>query len=137
MKTLVALWAAIIALAGGWLFWRNRRRYAGKTWKWLLVKSVCELLVVLLTATMMPALLIIWLVVWATSPIKKPWLRTVVGVFSGVLFGFLSNFALEILIFLGLFAVDLKTGESEGGFLNCWRRAKKEEQERGIHLVAA
>lgn len=133
-KLLVGLWAAAIALAGGFLFWRNKRCYQ-RRWQWTLTKSLCEVLVLFLTATMMPALLIVWLVVWITGPIKRPWVKTLVGVLGGIGFGFLSSFALEVLVFLGLFAVDLKTGESEGGYLNCWKRAKIEEERRGIHIV--
>jgi hypothetical protein len=34
-------------------------------------------------------------------------------------FGIFSSFALEALIFFGIFAIDLKTGAHDGGFLHC------------------
>jgi hypothetical protein len=127
MKTVIAFWAAVLAFAGGWLCWRNRKRYMKKSVVWLISKSVTELLVLLLTASVLPALLIVWLVVWITRPIKTPWVRTVIGVLSGISFAFMSSFALEALIFLGIFAIDMKTGEHEGGFLHCWKQAKSEQ----------
>ena len=127
MKPIVMLWAAAIAIVGSCLYWRNRSRYRKKPVVWVAGKSLIEILVLFLTAAVMPALLIVWLVVWVTWPIKTPWVRTVVGVLSGVTFGLFSSFALEALIFFGIFAIDMKTGSHEGGFLHCWKRAKAEE----------
>jgi len=110
MKPIVMLWAAAIAIVGSCLFWRNRRRYRRKAFLWVAMKSAVELLILFLVAALMPALLIVWLVVWVTRPIKTPWVRTIVGVLSGVVFGIFSSFALEALIFFGIFAIDLKTG---------------------------
>lgn len=124
MKTIVALWTVVLTAVGGWLFWRNTKSYASKSRLWVLGKTAIEVFTLFVTATLMPALLIVWLVVWVTSPIKTPWIRTFVGVLSGVCFGFLSSFALEALIFFGIFAIDMKTGaHCDGGFLNCWKRA--------------
>jgi hypothetical protein len=128
MTKVVAFWAAALALIGGLLLWRNSKRYPERTRLWLVSKAGFELIILLLTATLMPALLIAWLVVWATKPIKSPWVRTIVGIVSGVCFGFMSNLAIEALVFFGIFAVDMKTGAHErGGFLNCWKRAKEEQ----------
>lgn len=128
MKPMVALWALAIAFVGSCLYWRNWTRYRKRSKVWLLWKTVIETVVLFLTAAAMPALLIVWLVVWITRPIKTPWIRTVVGVLSGAVFGLFSNFALEALVFMGIFAIDLKTGAHEGGFLHCWRRAKEEDR---------
>jgi hypothetical protein len=129
VKTVIAFWAGVLALVTGILFWRNHRRYKPRSVFWLMSKTLTELLVLVLTASVLPGLLIVWLVVWVTKPIKKPWVRTVVGVLGGIAFGLLSNFALEALIFFGIFAIDLKTGEHEGGFLRCWKRAKQQEEQ--------
>jgi hypothetical protein len=51
-------------------------------------------------------------------------------VLSGVVFGIFSSFALEALIFFGIFAIDLKTGAHDGGFLHCWKRAREEDADR-------
>jgi len=130
MKPIVMLWAAAIAIVGSCLFWRNRRRYRRRALLWVAMKSAVELLILFLVAALMPALLIVWLVVWVTRPIKTPWVRTVVGVLSGVVFGIFSSFALEALIFFGVFAIDLKTGAHDGGFLHCWKRAREEDADR-------
>jgi hypothetical protein len=129
MKSVIAFWSVALATLGGLLFWRNKRKYARKSVPWLLGKSAVELLILGLTAAFSPALLIVWLVTWVTRPIETPWLRTVIGVLTGVTFGFLSNVAVEVLLILGVFSIDMKTGSHErSGFLNCWSRAKHEAQ---------
>lgn len=130
MKSVIAFWTVALALLGGLLFWRNKRKYRHKSPWWLLGKSSVELLVLGLTAAFLPALLIVWLVTWVTRPIARPWVRTVVGVLSGIAFGFLSNVAVEVLVLLGVFSIDMKTGTHDrSGFLNCWRRAKAAEKQ--------
>ena len=129
MKSVVAFWATAIAVLGGLLFWRNRTKYQSKSSAWLLGKSGVELLILFLTAAFMPALLIVWLVVWATRSIENPWLRTILGVVTGIVFGFVSNVAVEVLVILGVFSIDMKTGaHDQGGFLHCWDRAKQADQ---------
>lgn len=138
VKPIAMLWAAAIAIVGACLFWRNRTRYRSRSVIWQAGKSLVEMIVLFLTAAVMPALLIVWLVVWVTKPIKTPWVRTITGVLSGVLFGFCSTFALEALIVCGIFAIDLKTGAHEGGFLHCWKRAKDEDEAKShpVSIVA-
>lgn len=129
IKSWIAFWTVAIALLGGLLFWRNRKRYRRRSAVYLIGKSLLELVLLLTTAVTLPGMLIAWCVMWATKPVKRPWMKAVVGVFTGILFGFLSSFALEALVFCGIFAIDLKTGEHDSsGFLNCWRRAKLEEK---------
>lgn len=137
MKSVIAFWIAALAVVGGLLFWRNTKRYRRKSVTWRLGKSVVELLVLILTAAFLPALLIVWLVSWATRPIKTPWLRTTIGVLTGVLFGFVSNVAVEVLVLLGVYCIDMRTGAHDGGFLHCWRRAKISEARQCASSPAA
>jgi lysylphosphatidylglycerol synthetase-like protein (DUF2156 family) len=127
MKTLITFWALAVTFVGGCLLWRNRLRYKRKSWFWTLGKSLSETALLFLTAALLPALLIVWLVLWITKPIKKPWVKTLVGVLSGLVFSLCSSFMLELLVVLGIFAIDLKTGDGKGGFLHCWEQAKAEE----------
>jgi hypothetical protein len=139
MTGVIAFWTAALAVLGGLLFWRNKTRYRRKSMAWLVGTSTVELTILFLTATFLPALLIVWLVVWATRSIARPWVQTTLGVLTGVLFGFLSNVAVEGLILLGVCAIDMKTGQHDGGFLQCWQRAKISEarSSRQERLVAA
>jgi len=138
MKSIIAFWTGALAVLGGLLFWRNKKKYRAHSAVWLLGKTVVELLVLGLTAAFLPALLIVWLVTWVTRPIKTPWVRTVVGVLTGVTFGFLSNIAVEILLLLGVFSIDMKTGAHERtGFLHCWRRAQRAETQSTTSVPTA
>jgi len=140
MKSMIACWTAGLTIPGGLLFWRNKSRYHDQSTARQAGKSVVELVILFLTATFLPALLVVWLVVWATQPIKTPWLRTTVGVLTGVVFGFLSNVAVEVLVLLGVFSIDMKTGTAEpGGCLNWWRRATISDvrQQQETQRVAA
>lgn len=125
MSKVIAVWTTLLSLMAALLFWRNWTKYRGRRIHWIAGKTILELGVVWLTAWQMPVLLITWLVLWTTRPIKRPWVKTVAGVIAGVVFGLVSNLAMEILMFFGLFAIDMKTGEaSQTGFLHCWKRAK-------------
>lgn len=130
MKTAwLAFWATALAIVGGLLFWRNTRRYFMRSVLWRIGKSLIELVILVTLAAFLPALLIAWIVLWICKPIKKPWARAVVGVLSGVALALCSHVALEVLVVLGAFGIDLKTGVHEGGFLNCWHKAKNREKQ--------
>jgi polyferredoxin len=129
MKTAwLAFWAVAITIVGGLLFWRNTKRYRLKSAVWRMGKSIVELLILVALAAFLPALLIAWIVLWICKPIKRPWARAIVGVVSGIGLALCSHVALEILVILGAFGIDLKTGAHEGGFMNCWRKAKNREK---------
>lgn len=120
-----AFWAAMLAALGGLLFWRNTVRYRQRSGLWRIGKSALELVLLIATVQFLPGMLIAWLVLWATRPIRNGWLKTMVGVFAGITFGFLSNIVAELLVLFGVFAVELKTGEEDkSGLINCYRRVK-------------
>lgn len=123
--TMKAFWAAMIAALGGLLFWRNTVRYRHKSGLWRMGKSILEMVLLIATAQFLPGMLIAWLVLWATRPIQSGWLKTLVGVITGIFFGFMSNIFAELLVLCGVFAVELKTGDQEkAGLINCYRRVK-------------
>jgi hypothetical protein len=127
--TMKAFWAAMIAILGGLLFWRNTVRYRHKSGFWRIGKSALEMVLLVATAQFLPGMLIAWLVLWATRPIQNGWLKTVVGVVSGITFGFLNNIFAELLVLFGVFAVEIKTGEEDkSGLINCYRRVKAKNE---------
>ena len=124
IKLWMLFWATVIAALGGLLFWRNGRKYQSNSTLWLLSKSAIEVVLLVGAAAYLPGLLIAWGVLWAVRPIQRPWVKATAGVVFGMLFGFFSNVALELLVLVGVFSIDLKTGQGErAGFLNCWKRA--------------
>lgn len=125
----IVFWTVAVASVGGLLFLRNTKKYRQKSGVWRIGKSTIELLLLCLMATCLPALLIAWICMWICKPIKRPWVKATVGILSGVTLGFCSHFALEALVVLGAFGIDLKTGNQDGGFLQHWRRAAKREEE--------
>lgn len=122
-----AFWTAFISLIAGILFWRNVKKYPKRNKRWNAIKTLSETTILFLTIFFAPALLIGWCIGWIVRPIKGTWIKIVVGIVSGVVLAAISSIAAEILILIGIFSIDLKTGSSTtGGWLNCYNRAKKD-----------
>lgn len=136
MKTVMAFWAATIAFLSGLLLWRNKRKYPSKSVLWLILKSLSELAILVLSALRMPALLCAWIGLWVTRPIKEPWLRTTIGVILGFGLGYLMLFGMEILLILSVFAVDDITGE-KNGFLKNLKEARNADTKRRVTVATA
>jgi hypothetical protein len=131
MKTVLAFWAATIVFLSGLLLWRNKRKYPGKRAVWLITKSFTELTIVVVSALRMPALLVAWITLWITRPIKEPWLRTTVGVLLAIGLGYLAVVAMEVILLLSVFSIDEITGE-ENGFLRNYKHARQSAQSRPV-----
>lgn len=127
MKLRLIFLATLIATLSGLLFWRNSSRYPMHSVLWRAVKSAIEMVVVMLTALRLPVLLISWTCLWLTRPIQTPWIKVTFGVLLGTFLGFLSLYALEVLVVCGALAVDEVTGDREG-FLKNLYKAKQEAQ---------
>lgn len=136
MKTVMAFWAATIVFLSGLLFWRNRRKYPGKALLWLITKSGTELALLIVSAIRLPALLCAWIGLWVTRPIKEPWLRTTVGILVAAALGYMSIFAMEVILILSVFSIDEVTGESTG-FLKNFNEAKAADKKHSQVSVAA
>jgi hypothetical protein len=136
MKTVLVFWTATILFLSGLLFWRNKRKYPGKQVVFLITKSMTELALLMLSALRLPALLCAWISLWVTRPIKEAWLRTTVGILIAVGLGYLSIFAMEIILLLSVFSIDEITG-TEHGFLKNWTKARQADERRTAMRMAA
>jgi hypothetical protein len=136
MKTVLAFWASTVVFLSGLLLWRNKRKYPRKPVVWLMTKSLTELTILVVSALRLPALLCAWISLWVTRPIKQAWLRTTVGVLLAFGLGWLSMFAMELVLLMSVFSIDEITGEDQG-FLKNWKHAKEADEARHYAPAAA
>jgi hypothetical protein len=130
MKKWVAFWVTVTAILGLLLFWKNTKTYAEESVLWRIGKSLIDMGLILLCAIRLPALLIGWCVLWLTKPIEHPALRTTMAILTGMLLAVAGQTAIEILVLLSIFAVDLVTGKQ--GFLLNWKKAGEAEEKRKL-----
>jgi hypothetical protein len=118
----VALWSLLI----GSVFTRNMFKYKDQPIWWNLGKSLLDTIVIVLSALFLPPFLIATDVAWIISFAKKKWLKITIGIASSVILGVVSAYAMEVVILLGIFGVDAKTGPDKG-FIHRWRQVQHEE----------
>jgi hypothetical protein len=124
MKLRLIFWIVLGSLISGLLFWRNAKIYPFKPVAWQIVKSACEITVLLASALWLPVVLISWCSIWLTGPIKATWAKATVGAIAGVILGAFALYSLELLLLIGVFSIDEITGERDG-FLKNFRQAKQ------------
>jgi hypothetical protein len=124
MKLRLIFWIVLSACLSALLFWRNAKIYPFKPVAWQIVKSACEIAVLLLSALRLPVVLITWCCIWLTRPIRTPWIKATVGAIVGVILSAAALYSMELLLILGVLSIDDITGEREG-FLKNFRRAKQ------------
>jgi len=103
-------WASAIAVLAGFSFWKNTKSYGHKPWTWRLSKSLIDTALVVAMAVWVPALMVIYIVKWLTSPFKNRILQATASFAAVLVTGYLALTA-EILVLMGIFAVDLVTGQ--------------------------
>ena len=64
-------WAALMAALLGLAFWKNSRSYPHKSPLWRLGKATIDTGLVVLMVSYAPALLLMYVVVWLTSPFRN------------------------------------------------------------------
>ena len=64
-------WAALVAALLGLAFWKNSQSYPGKSRLWRLGKAVIDTGLVVLMVIYAPALLLMYVVIWLTSPFRN------------------------------------------------------------------
>ena len=64
-------WAGCIAALCGLAFWKNSKSYPGKSRLWRLGKSAIDTGLVVLMVVYAPALLLMYVVIWLTSPFRN------------------------------------------------------------------
>jgi len=104
-------WAACIATLCGLAFWKNSKSYPGKSRLWRLGKSAIDTGLVLLLVLYAPALLLMYVVIWLTSPFRSKIIQVSAAFASILAITHLAGVVFEAVAVLGVFAVDLLTGQ--------------------------
>jgi glycerol-3-phosphate acyltransferase PlsY len=99
--------AALLGLA----FWKNSRSCPRKSRLWGLGKAVIDTGLVMLMVIYAPALLLAYVVIWLTSPFKNKIVQASAAFASILAITHLAGVVFEAVAVLGVFAVDLLTGQ--------------------------
>ncbi|MGI4814090.1 MAG: hypothetical protein ACRYGG_12270 [Janthinobacterium lividum] len=93
-----------------------------------------DTIVIALSAIFLPPFLIAMNAAWVGSFFTNRWLKMTVGLTVGIFLGLISTYAMELIILMGVFSVDLKTGTGSG-ILKRWQDVKTEEK-TGVPIAA-
>ncbi|MGO8736459.1 MAG: hypothetical protein ACLQVM_27115 [Terriglobia bacterium] len=104
-------WAACIATLCGLAVWKNSKSYPRKSKLWRLGKSAIDTWLVLLLVVYAPALLLMYVVIWLTSPFKNRIMQSTAAFASILAVSHLAGIIFEAVAVFGIFAVDLLTGQ--------------------------
>ena len=104
-------WAACIATLCGLAFWKNSRSYPRKSRLWRLGKAVIDTGLVVLMVIYAPALLLMYVVIWLTSPFRNKIVQSTAAFASILAVSHLAGIVFEAVAVFGVFAVDLLTGQ--------------------------
>jgi uncharacterized membrane protein len=99
--------AALLGLA----FWKNSRSYPRKSYLWKLGKVVVDTGLVVLMVIYARALLLMYVVIWLTSPFKNKIMQSTAAFASILAVGHLAGVVFEAAAVFGVFAVDPLTGQ--------------------------
>lgn len=96
------------------IYW-NKRQYPGKSWPWVIGKSVLDVALVGVLAAFMPALLLVYSCMFVLDLMtpylpKDRVLRVTIAVLTGSLLANLGARCLELLLVLGAAGMDLVSG---------------------------
>lgn len=100
-------------------WWKNNFSYSFKPVRWRVLKSVADVVLVVLSALFMPAILVGWTTMWLTRGIQRRGIQVTLAVVLGIVFSTISGVFLEIMCLLGIFSVDLVTGQQ--GIYGWWK----------------
>jgi len=104
-------WAALMAALLGLAFWKNSQSYPHKSRLSRLGKAAIDTGMVMLMTVYAPALLLMYVVVWLTSPFKNRITQVTTAFASVLIVSHLAGVIFEAVPMLGVFAVDLLTGQ--------------------------
>ena len=104
-------WGACIATLCGLAFWKNSKSYPRKSRLWRLGKSAIDTGLVLLMVLYAPGLLLMYVVIWLTSPFKNKIMQSTAAFASILAVSHIAGIVFEAVAVFGVFAVDLVTGE--------------------------
>ena len=104
-------WAALVAALLGLAFWKNSQSYPGKSRLWRLGKALVDTGLVILLAIYAPALLLMYVVIWLTSPFKNKVMQVSAGFGAALAVTHIAGVLFEAIAIAGIFAMDLVTGQ--------------------------
>jgi uncharacterized membrane protein len=104
-------WAALMAALLGLAFWKNSQSYPRKSRFWRLGKAAIDTGLVMLMVIYAPALLLMYVVVWLTSPFKNKIIQVTTAFAAILAVSHLAGVVFEVVAAFGVFAVDLLTGQ--------------------------
>jgi hypothetical protein len=99
--------AALLGLA----FWKNCRSYAHKSRLWRFGQAAIDTGLVVMMVIYAPALLLMYVVIWLTNPFRNKIIQVSTAFISILAIIHLAGVFFEAVAVLGVFAVDLLTGE--------------------------
>lgn len=124
-------WATLITALLGVLWYKNRHFYPKQTKKWNAGKSLIECGLLVLAAAFMPLILTAYGGYWVTKRIARPGYRIAVGFCTGILMMLMITNFLELVVLIGVFAIEILTGED--GFLG---HLEERRLQRDLKMVA-
>ena len=104
-------WAALAAALLGLAFWKNSQSYPRKSRLWRLGKAVIDAGLVVFLAVYAPALLLMYVVIWLTSPFRNKVLQVSAGFGAALAVTHIAGVMFETIAIAGIFAIDLVTGQ--------------------------
>ncbi len=104
-------WAALMPALLGLAFWKNSRSYPHKSPLWRLGKAVIDTGLLVLMIIYAPALLLAYVVIWLSSPFRNKIMQVSAAFASILTVTHLAGVVFEVVAVLGVFAVELLTGQ--------------------------
>ncbi len=119
-------WTALVGALFGALYLKNNHNHKDKTVQWNLGKSIIECVLLVLAVAFMPAVIAIYGSMWITKGIKRPGFKILVGFSVGTALMIIMGWALEVLVLIGVFGIDILSDDFLG-FM-----AERKQQKRGV-----
>lgn len=123
----ISYWFILISALFGILIWKNKA-HRDKTRRWQISKSIIECILLILAACFLPAILVVYGSMFLTQKIQRPSLKIGVGFVLGTVLMMTIGWALELLVILGAFAINLISDD----FLGYLQERKLQ---RGVAIV--
>ena len=105
------MWVALVAALLGLAFWKNSQSYPHKSQVWRLGKAIIDTGSVVLMVIYAPALLLMYVVIWLTSPSRNKIIQVTTAFASILTVNHLAGAVFEAVAVLGVFVKDFLTGQ--------------------------
>jgi hypothetical protein len=100
-------WAMLVSSLLAVLYVKNKKMYVQQSRSWYIGKTIIECIMLVLAAAFLPVLLVIYTSVYITRNIRKPAFKIGAGFIVGTMLMVTLNWALELVVLAGAFAVNL------------------------------